>query len=71
MGGEVTAFHFYGFFEISLHGTTEKMWWEVLMGLLPEVTLYYVIFTSSSGIQRILFTYMVLTLLLFFSILEN
>lgn len=32
------------------------------MALLPGITLYYIFFTSSSGVQGILFAYMVLTL---------
>lgn len=65
----MTAFHLYGFRSISLHGTTEQTCWKVLMGLLPEITLYYVFFTSPSGVQGILFAYMVLTLFVIIFIL--
>lgn len=41
------------------------------MGLIPEITLYYIIFTGSSGMQRILFEYKVLTLFVVVLILEK
>lgn len=62
MGGHHCVSFVWIFFFISLHGTTERTWWKVLMGLLQEITLYYIFFTSSSGVQGILFAYMVLTL---------
>lgn len=58
-------------FSISVHGTTEQTCWKVLLGLPPEITLYCIFFNSSSGVQGILFAYMVLTLFVVILILYN
>jgi len=58
-------------FFVNLHGTSEETWWKVLVGLLPEITLCYIFFTSLSGVQGVLFSYIVLTLSVVILILSN